>query len=248
MIKTGDINFSQYPKVRPDLPDNISIIYKGHYKANRTGSTVASSVAQKLEAWMHKQVASTSNYYNEFATLEIGAGTLNQLSYENKSDIYDVIEPMKHLYEDSPYFDKIRHFYGDISEVPGDHAYHRITSVAVLEHVDNLPQVVARSCNLLAENGVFCAGIPNEGRAVWKLAWKTTTGIEFRLKYGADYGVLMRHEHLNTADEIEGVLRYFFREVYCKNFGINKSLSLYRYIECKSPYTDRLKKYLNSTT
>jgi hypothetical protein len=63
--------------------------------------------------------------------------------------------------------------------------------------------------------------------------------LEFKLKYGLDYGLLMKHEHVNTAREIEEVLEYFFEQVECKVFGLAKSISLYRYYECRDPRVKR---------
>jgi cyclopropane fatty-acyl-phospholipid synthase-like methyltransferase len=57
---------------------------------------------------------------------------------------------------------RIRSIYADISEVPAEIQYDRITSVATLEHICNLPEVIARSALLLAKDGVFRASIPSE--------------------------------------------------------------------------------------
>ena len=68
---------------------------------------------------------------------------------------------------------------------------------------------------------------------LWKLGWKLTTGLEFRLKYGLDYAVLMRHEHVNTAFEIETVLREYFGNVKRSVCGISAALSFYQFFECR---------------
>lgn len=44
---------------------------------------------------------------------------------------------------------------------------------------------------------------------MWKLGYTLSTGMEFKRKYGLEYEVLMKHEHVNTAKEIEEVLNYF---------------------------------------
>lgn len=62
-----------------------------------------------------------------------------------------------------------------------------------------------------------------------------TTGNEFKKRYGLSYEVIMKYEHLNTADEIELILKYFFKNVRCDLFGIGKTFSLYRYYECDMP-------------
>ena len=49
--------FENYPKERLKLPLEFQKIYSEHYKNNREGSTSASSLAQKMEAWLHRKVA-----------------------------------------------------------------------------------------------------------------------------------------------------------------------------------------------
>jgi hypothetical protein len=246
MCQTKGVSvFDNFPKVRPPLPRAIEDIYSTHYKSNREGQTAASSLAQRMESWLHRQVANDVANPKDSAkvTLELGAGTLNQLPYEPTVQSYDIVEPFGDLYTNSPLLGRVRNIYSDICEVPSNCRYDRITSVATLEHVCNLPEVIARSGLLLAENGVLRASVPSEGTLLWTLGWKLTTGLEFRLRHGLDYGLLMKHEHVNMAKEIGEVLEYFFNEVECKVFGLSKSISLYRYYECRNPRIDRCRKF-----
>ena len=212
--------FEKFPKTRPPLPRAIQEIYSTQYKSNREGKTTASSLAQKMEAWLHRQVANdVATHQNASkATLELGAGTLNQLQHEPVVGGYDVVEPFTYLYQGSPFLGRIGNFYSDISQVPSGQRYDRITSIAVLEHICNLPEVVARSGLLLTDAGCFRASIPSEGTFLWTLGWKLTTGLEFKLKYGLDYGLFIKHEHVNTAEEIESVLTHFFKSIECTVF------------------------------
>ena len=239
--------FDQFPKTRPPLPKAIEAIYLTHYKSNREGQTIASSFAQRMESWLHKQVAKdvADTQHLRKITLELGAGTLNQLKYEPALHPYDIVEPFTDLYKNSPLLDRVRNAYSEVSGVPSSSRYDRITSVATLEHICNLPEVISRCGLLLAENGVFRASIPSEGTLLWTLGWKMTTGLEFKLKHGLDYGLLMKHEHVNTAREIEEVLEYFFEKVRCKVFGLAKSVSLYRYYECRNPIAARCAEFSN---
>ena len=237
--------FDNFPKIRPPLPKNIQDIYFAQHKSNRKGQTIASSIALRMESWMHKQVASDVANLQDSAkvTLEIGAGTLNQLQYEPSVHLYDIVEPFTDLYKSSPLLGRIRNIYSDISKVPGSYRYDRITSVATLEHVCNLPELIARSGQLLADQGVLRASIPSEGTVLWTLGWKLTTGLEFKLRHGLDYGLIMKYNHVNTAKEIEQVLEYFFKEIKYKVFGLSKSISLYRYYECHNPRINRCREY-----
>jgi hypothetical protein len=227
----------RYPKKRNELPKEFQKIYAEHYLSNREGKSTASSLSQKMEAWLHKKVAmDVKGIYNK-STLEIGAGTLNQLKYEQTKP-YDIVEPFTDLYKNSKYKNQINEIYSDIIEISDNTKYDRITSVATFEHITDLPKVVAKTCILLNNNGTLRVSIPNEGTFLWKLGWQLTTGIEFKLKHGLDYEILMKYEHVNTADEIEEVLKYFYGKIKCSCLGINKKIALYRFYECSQPNTE----------
>jgi hypothetical protein len=98
----------------------------------------------------------------------------------------------------------------------------------------------------LSQNGCFRAAIPSEGTFLWTLGWQMTTGLEFKMKYNLDYGLLIKHEHVNKAIEIESVLRYFFNKINCRVFGLAKSISLYQFYECYGPNIQKCSEYLKS--
>ena len=237
--------FENFPKSRIDLPERFRKIYSEHYRKNRKGQTFASFFSQKAEKWLHVKVAADVTDTREVSTLEIGAGTLNHLKYENTRP-YDSVEPFKELYSDSPDIDRINTIYSDIDNISPDICYNRIISIATFEHITDLPKVVAKSCILLKNDGTLRVAIPNEGTFFWKLGWKLTTGLEFRIKYGLDYGILLQYEHVSDADEIEEVLKFFFREVRTSYSGIGKKLSFYRFFECFAPDKDLGKEYLRN--
>ncbi len=237
--------FDKFPKIRPTLPDKIKVIYTSHYKQNREGKTAASSLSQKMEAWMHRKVAMDVVTNHTRCTLEIGAGTLNHLNYEH-SEKYDIIEPFIELLEKSNNLKFLRNIYLDINEIEQYPTYDRIISIATFEHITNLPEVVAKAALLLNAKGHLRVSIPNEGSFLWKLGWKMTTGIEFRLKHKANYGDLMKHGHVNNAHEVEEILYYFFDKIDKENFGISSSLSLYKFYNCSNPKLDICKNYLST--
>lgn len=236
--------FPAFPKQRAPLPPEYAAIYLQHYRNSREGNSQILSLAQRAERWMHRKVAQDVAHGLPRATLEIGAGNLNQLPYEPHSRPYDIVEPFRELYESSAHRDQVRNIYDDVFRIPLEHRYDRITSVAVLEHVCNLPELVARSALLLAGGGSFRAGIPSEGTILWRLGWQLTTALDFRARHNLDYKVLMRYEHVNTAREIEEVLRYFFTEVRVNVFGLTRFLSFYQFLACSEPRLDRCRVYL----
>ena len=232
-----------FPKNRVDLPQAYQDIYAKHYLINREGKSKTTSLSQKLERWLHKQVAKDVVHGVAKSTLEIGAGTLNQVDYEPKVGPYDIIEPFKELFEGSPKLSHIDQVYDDISEVEVNE-YDRITSVAVFEHIMDLPYVVAKSALLLKQDGCIRTAIPNEGTFMWKLGTKVT-GREFKKKYGLDYQTLMTYEHVNKAKEIKEVLNCFFDCTKSSTFGVTSAVGFYRFFEHKNPNKEFAKKYLS---
>jgi hypothetical protein len=237
--------FDRYPKTRPPLPAEYSAIYQQHYVENRGGGSPASALSQAMEAWMHRRVAADIKHSaDRGATLEIGAGNLNHLTYEQATHPYDIVEPSAYLLRGAPGLPRIRDIYEDVRQIPSDHQYGRILSIATLEHLCDLPEVVARVGLLLAPGVEFRVAIPSEGTALWQWAQNLTTGIEFRLKYGLDYKILRRYEHVNTAGEVEDILSRFFDSLECHVFGISRRLSIYQFFVCGSPRLEICKSYL----
>ncbi len=235
---------NSFPKERLPLPPEFQAIYAEQYKENRDGRSNAAGLAQKMESWMHRRVAADTLSGQEQSTLEIGAGTLNHLQYEINSRPYDIVEPFHYLYDSSPLTEKLRNVYDDVAEISKDTHYDRIISIAAFEHICTLPEVVAKCGLLLTSGGNLRVAIPSEGTILWRLGYTFTTGLEFRRRYNLDYSVLMKHEHVNTATEIELVLNHFFEYIESKVFGVAKALSFYQFYVCRKPLVDRCKDYL----
>ena len=91
--------FSNFPKERPPLSPEFAAIYLKHYKNSREGNSKVLSLAKRAESWMHRKLAEDVKSGLPKSTLEIGAGTLNQLPYEPQSNPYDIVEPFRDLYQ-----------------------------------------------------------------------------------------------------------------------------------------------------
>lgn len=237
-----------YPKSRPPLTKQHEDIFAQEYKENRDGKGFVRGLAQWAESWMHKHVA--NHGLTKPTTLEIGAGTLNQLKHEKEIGHYDIIEPFTHLYEGRDTLKKVRNVYDDMGVLTtNDAEYDRITSIAVLEHLEELPYNLARCCLLLKETGIFQAGIPSEGGFLWGLGWRATTGLSYYLRNKISYKTLMEHEHINDIDEMLCLVHYFFKDVKVRYFPLpGKHFSLYAYIEAKQPDLEKAKAYLKEYT
>lgn len=221
-----------YPRSRPPLAGAYQRIYEREYKLNRSGGTAVHAVVQRLEAWMHRQVR---DHGKPGRVLELGAGSLNHLAYETEQR-YDIVEPFASLYRDSPHLSRIGRICEDISQIDRAERYDRIVSIAVLEHVEGLPALLAQSGCLLNDAGVFQAAIPSEGGFLWGAAWRASTGVTYRLRNGLPYGPLMRYEHINSASEIAALVGHFFERIDVTRFPLPwLHGSLYTYLHASRP-------------
>ena len=232
---------ASYPRTRPPLSDAHRRIHRHEYQLNREARTLATRLSHLAESWMHRVVARNAT---QGSVLELGAGTLNHVPYEATRP-YDVVEPFEALYAGSPWRASVRHVFGDVSELPPDLRYDRVLSIAVLEHLEQLPRVVAQSALRLEEGGRFQHCIPSDGALLWELGWRLTTGIAYRLRNRLSYAVVMRHEHINRTEEIVAVIAWFFERVRIERFPLPwHALSLYTYVEASAPRLQRCRGYL----
>ncbi|MCE5310572.1 MAG: class I SAM-dependent methyltransferase [Acidobacteriales bacterium] len=189
---------------------------------------------------MHRRVAARAQ--SGESILELGAGTLNHVPYESHYSRYDIVEPFEELWKDSASLACITNRYKSIFDLPADALYDRVFSIAVLEHLTDLPVVLARCRRMLAPGGIFQAGIPTEGGLLWGFGWRCVTGPAYRWRTGLDYSCLMRHEHVNRADEISALVRHFFGGVKVTRYPAPfYHLSFYSYLEtpCRSRQLER---------
>ena len=70
----------KYPKKRPSLNKKLKKIFDFEYKKNRTNF-----LSQLSESWQHYSIKGRKE--NPKNSLEIGAGTLNHIPYENVKDL-----------------------------------------------------------------------------------------------------------------------------------------------------------------
>jgi SAM-dependent methyltransferase len=181
--------------------------------------------------------------------LEIGAGTLNHIAYEPAAESYDIVEPMADLYADSAHKTKLRAAYTDVSEIPLESKYDKIVSIAAFEHVEALPELLARLGLLLQESGRLCIGIPSEGGFLWGASWRCTTGILFKLRTGLPYEPFIRYEHINDAEEIIDLVKIYFEDVKVRRFPLPwLHLSFYSYIEATEPNLEICQTFITENT
>ena len=223
-------NLNLYPKKRINLDLNYKKIYENHYIHNREGKGIGNYLSKVMESWMHKKVASVIKK----DILEIGAGNINHLRYEKNYLNYDIVEPFENLYRNNPQKKKIRNIFNSLHQV--NNKYDKIISIAVLEHLTDLPNEIQLCKKLLKDDGIFQVAIPCEGEFAFKLGWMLTTAISFKLKYKLDYSRIIEYEHVNTMDEIITILKHHFniKKIKRSPFILPfKNLSFYAYLECE---------------
>ena len=232
-----------YPKKRPKLSLKLKKIFQNEYKINRE-----SKINSFFEKWMHKNILKFNNK-SKINTLEVGAGTLNHLFYENlkKKDKYDIIEPKKFLYQNNILKKRINKVYPDYNNLPTK-KYDRIISCATLEHITDLPKFLAISAfKLKNKNSFHSHSIPCEGYLAWTIANRYLSGMLFKLRTGCSYNELMQYEHVNNYDEIYSIIKFFYKDVkvrFSYPFFLTPHMSFYANISFSKPKLNICKKYL----
>ena len=221
----------KYPKKRPPLNKKLKKIFNFEYKKNRTNF-----LSQLSESWLHFSIKGRKESLNK--SLEIGAGTLNHVPYEEmKNNKYDVIEPKKFLYKNNNNKVLINKFYSNLNFVPNN-KYDRIISCAVLEHLEDLPKYLHLSAKKLKKNGYQSHSIPCEGYPIWDISWYLMSGISFKIRTGQNFREVQKHEHINNYDEILTLINFFYKKVkisFSYPGFFTPFLSLYANITFSSP-------------
>jgi hypothetical protein len=226
-----------HPSSTHMLPIEYQNIYKEFYKEYASSATTARKVAQIFESWYHHKVSKWQRE-KSVSILEIGCGSLSHMKYESRYHTYDVVEPKQFLLKNSRPSDlaRVTNIYESLDTIPVNKRYTKIISIACLEHIKDLECHLSLVKERLEANGSFIVAIPAEGELLWWLGWRLTTGIGFWLKYKLDYGVIMRFEHVNSAQQVMKELKKQFSISKERSYPFNlKNLRLYIALECKLP-------------
>ena len=232
----------KFPKIRKPLSKKVKKIFNKEYLKNRKNI-----LSQISESWMHLSIKGR-NSKKKISTLEIGAGNLNHLKYEGSNNLlhYSIIEPKKFLLKKNKYL-KILKIYKDLDQIKKK-SFDRIISIAVLEHLTNLPKYLVLSSECLKNNGYQSHSVPCEGYPLWHLLWNIVSGLPFKIRTGLNFKEIQKHEHVNNYDEIITLIKYFYKECEIKfsypSF-FTPFLSLYANITFSKPNNKSIKEYLN---
>ena len=242
-MKKIDSLLETYPRKRPPLSAAHWRVYQDEYTRNRSSSSGLFAAIRRLESWMHRQVSARRRRGERL--LEIGAGTLNHVAYEKEVSRYEVIEPFESLWLNSPDRPKVDAVYRDIADIPESSRYDRIISIAVLEHLAELPWIVAATAIHLEGDGAFESAIPSEGHLLWDISWRLTTGISYWHRTGLNYSAVMHHEHINKASDILAVVSHFYGSMQIRRFPTPiPALSFYTAFRAAQPLVSVARAFL----
>jgi SAM-dependent methyltransferase len=147
-------------------------------------------------------------------TLEIGAGLGEHLRYEDlAAQDYHAVELRENMAEAIK-----RDFPSAIAVVADcerplpyeDASFDRAIAIHVLEHLPNLPIVLAEIERLLKPGGIFSVVIPCEGGLGYSIGRRVTSRRAFEQRYKTSYSWHIESEHVNHAREILHALHAYF--------------------------------------
>jgi SAM-dependent methyltransferase len=152
------------------------------------------------------------------ATMEIGAGLGEHLSYEHLSAEqernYVAVELRDNMAARlSEAYPRVQTIVGDCQErLPfEDGSFDRYVAIHVLEHLPNLPACIAEAWRLLdKDRGQLLAVIPCEGGLAYSFARRVSAQRLFERTYRMPYERFISREHINRPYEILGELARYF--------------------------------------
>lgn len=98
-----------------------------------------------------------------------------------------------------------------------DGYFDRVIAIHVLEHLPDLPSAIDEVWRVLKPNGLFSIVFPCDPGIAYEIARKISAERVFRARYKLPYRWLIRREHVNSAAEVEHVLRQRF-DIFDKTF------------------------------
>lgn len=157
--------------------------------------------------------------------LELGGGAMPHLRWVDRgsigrytiSDTRETLEKLRHsplhreyedlityhVFEDDPDFSKLLAEHGPFSRIIASHVW---------EHIPDPEGALKRWVELLEAEDVLSIGLPCDPGLAWRLGQRLSARKFMKLYGGtfADYDLHMAHEHVNSAQRLLKIFRYYF--------------------------------------
>ena len=158
-----------------------------------------------------------NNFRNNINTLELGCGIGSHLNYEDlTSQNYHVVDIRENVLKEVKKKNKnINILQSDVQKkMPFDDGYFdRINAIHILEHLNNLPSCIDEVYRLLKNDGIFQVVIPCDPGFFYKICRNISAKRIFEKKYKRNYDTFIKREHINTPNEILGIINESFENI-----------------------------------
>ena len=171
-----------------------------------------------IENFNHNYCAKSnflSKYKKKINTLELGCGIGTHIKYENlKTQNYFVADIRSNMLKEiKKRNSEVNIIECDIQKKMNFESkyFDRIHAIHVLEHLPNLPACIDEVDRLLDDNGIFQIVIPCDPGFFYEICRKFSAKRIFEKKYKKNYDIFIKREHINTPEEIIGLINEKFK-------------------------------------
>jgi len=203
---------NNFPKNIPEISKKDKVIFDDFMKVWHQELNTKKKF-NLIESFNHNYSAKShflKNFDKKINTLELGCGIGTHLNYEDlKNQNYYVADIRKNM------LDEIKKKNQDINIIEcdiqkkmdfNDGFFDRINAIHVLEHLPNLPLCIDEVHRLLQNNGIFQVVIPCDPGFFYEICRNISAKRIFEKKYNRSYKPFIKREHINTPEEIFGLI------------------------------------------
>ena len=206
-----------FPKNIPEISVEDKIIFDDFMKVWHQ-ELATKKKFNLIENFNHNYSAKSqflSRFKKKINTLELGCGIGTHLNYEDlKMQNYFVADIRSNmLNEIKKKNSKINIIECDIQKKMNFSSkyFDRINAIHVLEHLPNLPACIDEVDRLLNDDGIFQIVIPCDPGILYQICRNFSAKRIFEKKYKKNYDPFIKREHINTPEEILGLIREKFK-------------------------------------
>jgi len=213
-----------FPKILPEVSVDDKIIMDDfmevwHQKLNKK------NVYSLFENFNHNYCAK-SKFLNKIEkkinTLEMGCGIGTHVDYEDlKKQNYYVVDIRANM------LNQVKKKNLEVNIIESDiqkklnfenKYFDRIHAIHVFEHLPKLPDCIDEVYRLLNDNGILQIVIPCDPGILYGICRQFSAKRIYEKKYKKNYSHFIKREHINSPEEILGVIKEKFKLVEKKFF------------------------------